>query len=304
METDLCPSRGEVMLIGILSVKNHRYHPNRRLLEAARALDHQGILVHPKKLFMGVDNEGLKIDQRSRLFRADVILPRLGATIKEYALAMVRHFELLGIPVINNFDSVLLARNKFLTLQTLFQNGIPIPESSYASNRVNFEKAVSKMGGFPVVIKTLNSRQGEGVSLLDSMDKCRSLLNGLLNSGQGLLIQKFIPPEKRRDIRIMVVGKRPIGPMRLIPRQGDFRANIHLHSRAEKIRLTKEMSKWAINATQALGLDISGVDMIEKENGELRVIDVNYSPGFKGLEKCTGRDVASEIIKYVTRFRR
>jgi ribosomal protein S6--L-glutamate ligase len=61
------------------------------------------------------------------------------------------------------------------------------------------------------------------------------------------------------------------------------------------------MSSLAIKSTRALGLDISGVDMIEGRDGIFRVIDVNYSPGFKGLEKCTGKDVASEIMKYVIR---
>lgn len=294
----------KVMIIGILSVKNHRYHPNRRLLEAAKALNHQGILLHPKKMFMGVNDSGLRIDHLMGPTRPEIILPRLGSTIKEYALTMVRHFELQGIKVVNNFDAILQARNKFLTLQTLVRSRIPIPETGYASNWENFKMAASKMGGFPLVIKTLNSRQGRGVFLLDSMEAGRDQLNGLLDRAEGILIQRFIPPEGRRDIRIVVVGKKLIGPMSLTPKAGDFRANIHLNSKAEKVRLTGQMADLAVRSTRALGLDISGVDMIEEESGLLRVIDVNYSPGFKGLETCTGIDVASEIIKYVARLRK
>jgi ribosomal protein S6--L-glutamate ligase len=208
----------------------------------------------------------------------DVMLPRMGATIKAYALIMVRHLELLGIPVINNFHSILLARNKFLTIQTLFQNGVPILESRYASNWSNFDKAVSGLGGLPIVVKIPNSRQGRGVFLIDSMEKHRPLLSGLLDRAQGLLIQKYIPPK------------------------GDFRANIHLHGRTEKISLTREMSDLAIKSTRVLGLAIAGVDMIEEENGAVSVVDMNYSPGFKGLERCTGKDVAIEIIKYVNKI--
>ena len=292
------------MVIGILSVKNHRYHPNRRLLEAARGLGHRAILFHPGKLFLGAGDQGARIDHLTREFMADVILPRLGSTIKEYALTMVRHFELLGIPVVNDFESILLAKNKFLTIQTLLKKGIPVPESCYASNGSNFDGAVSKLGGYPLVIKTAYGRQGRGVFLIDSIEKSRPLLDRLLNRGQGVLVQKFIPPEKRRDIRVVVAGKKVIGAMSLIPGKGDFRANIHLKGRAEKIRMTKEISTLAIRSTKALGLDISGVDMIGEEDGNFRVIDVNYSPGFKGLEGCTGKDVASEIIKYVTDSKR
>jgi len=270
-------------------------------LEAARELNQQAILVHPKRLLMEVGDQGLGIDSLTGSLHVDVILPRIGATIKEYALTMVRHFELMGITVINNFESILLARNKLLTMQTLFHHGIPVPESRYVSNWFNFEKAVSKFSDFPLVIKRPNSRQGRGVFLIDSVEKSRPLLDGLLNTGEGLVVQRFIPPEKRRDIRIMVVGKSVIGAMSLIPKKGDFRSNVHLNGRTEKIEPTKEMSALAIKSTRAVGLDISGVDMIEEENGTLRVIEVNYSPGFKGLERCTGKDIAAEIIRYVTR---
>jgi ribosomal protein S6--L-glutamate ligase len=291
------------MRIGILSVKNHRYHPNRRLMEATRALNHEAALVHPGRLFMGVDDQGLSIDHLRKDFQADVILTRLGATIKEYGLTMIRHLELLGIPVINNYQSVLLARNKFLSLQTLFRSGVSIPESAYASNWSNFEKAVDKLGGCPLVIKTPSTRQGRGVFLINGIEKNRPLLNGFLGKGKGLLIQRFIPPDKRRDFRIMVVGKRVVEAMSLTPRKGDFRANIHLKGRAEKVHLTEAMSNLAVRSAKALGLAISGVDMIEEEDGMLRIVDVNYAPGFKGMERCTGKDVAIEIIKYVTRLK-
>ena len=269
-------------------------------MEAARALNHEAILVHPGRLFMRVDDQGLRIDHLRKDFQADVILTRLGATIKEYGLTMIRHLELLGIPVINNYRSILLARNKFLSLQTLFKNGVSIPESAYASNWSNFEKAVAKLGGCPLVIKTPNTRQGRGVFLINAIEKHRPLLDSFLGKGKGLLIQRFIPPEKRRDFRIMVVGKRVVEAMSLIPREGDFRANIHLKGRAEKVLLSKAMSNLALRSAKALGLAISGVDMIEEDDGMLRIVDVNYAPGFKGLERCTGKDVAIEIIKYVT----
>ncbi|MFH1351173.1 MAG: RimK family alpha-L-glutamate ligase [Pseudomonadota bacterium] len=288
------------MIIGIMSAKSHHYHPTRRLMEAAKGMGHKAILVDPRKLFLGVDDGGLRIGFLTKPVRADIIMPRIGGTIKEYSLTMIRHFELSGIRLINNYDAVMLTRNKFLTLQTLILKGISVPESRYVSNWFNFDRAVSELGGYPLVIKTTHGRQGRGVQLVASMDKSRARLEGLLNTGQGLLIQKFIPPDKRRDIRVMVVGKRIVGAMSLMPRKGDFRANIHLHGSAEKVRPTNRMSTLAINASRALGLDISGVDMIQEKDGTLRVIDVNYSPGFKGLEKCTGIDVASEIIRYVT----
>jgi ribosomal protein S6--L-glutamate ligase len=47
-----------------------------------------------------------------------------------------------------------------------------------------------------------------------------------------------------------------------------------------------------------MGLDVAGVDLVESRNGYL-VIEVNSAPGFEGFEKATGKNVASEILRYV-----
>ena len=62
--------------------------------------------------------------------------------------------------------------------------------------------------------------------------------------------------------------------------------------------LTSKEKKTAIAATKALGLNIAGVDMLRSERGPL-VLEVNSSPGFEGVERVTGVDVADQIITFV-----
>ncbi|MBN1102006.1 MAG: RimK family alpha-L-glutamate ligase [Deltaproteobacteria bacterium] len=291
------------MLIGIVTVRNHRYHPNRRLLESAGLLGHEASLIHPGKLYLGAGERGLRMDWLAATRRPQVLLPRIGATIKEYGLTVIRQFDLMGVHVVNRYEALILASNKFLSLQALCRQGIPVPETRYASNRANFEKAVSSLGGFPVVIKIARSRQGSGVFLLDSQGKGKAVLEEELNTGRGLLVQSFISPERRRDYRLMVVGERVVGAMVLMPQKGEFRANIHLGGRAEAFEPAEDLCRMAVGSAKALGLDIAGVDVIEEEGGVQRVLEVNSSPGFKGLESCSGKDVASEIIGYAVKDR-
>jgi ribosomal protein S6--L-glutamate ligase len=289
------------MRIGILTVRNHRYHPNRRLIETARRLDHKPILIHPGKLCLSAGREGLRMVWLDTESRPDVLLPRIGATIKEYGLTAIRHFELMGIPLVNGYEAILLARNKFLTHQSLCRKGIPVPETLYASNWANFCEAVSRLGGFPVVVKISRSRQGSGVLLIDSATTSRNLLLEHLQRDQGVLLQRYIPPEGRRDFRFLVVGTEVVGAMELKPVKGDFRSNIHLGGKATKLDVSRKMSSLALRSSRAIGLDIAGVDVIEDQDGNLWVMEVNYSPGFKGLEGCTGIDVARRIIRLAVR---
>ena len=102
------------MVIGILSVRDERYHPNRRLMEAASRLGHRATLIHTRDCLAAIagGKAGLTIQGSDR---PDILLPRIGATINDYALGVVRHFELAGVPVVNGFQAILLARNKFMS---------------------------------------------------------------------------------------------------------------------------------------------------------------------------------------------
>jgi ribosomal protein S6--L-glutamate ligase len=50
-----------------------------------------------------------------------------------------------------------------------------------------------------------------------------------------------------------------------------------------------------------LGLDVAGVDLLEAEAGP-KVMEVNSSPGFEGLERATGLDIAGAIVDHAVRL--
>ncbi len=288
------------MLIGILSVKDQKYHPNKRLIEAGSKLGHKVLLIHPKDCLSRIHNSKIYLEKNSEEGRADILLPRIGATISQYALTLVRHFELSDCRVINGFESILLAKNKFLSIQKLASSGISVPDTYYVSNFNNFEKAVKGLGGYPVVVKIPSSRQGAGVALVESDGAARHITDSLLEKRPGLLVQEFIRPGQRKDIRAFILGSRVVAAMELRPKEGDFRSNVHLEGQGKGIKLSKELADLAIRSSSLLGLEISGVDIIVDAKGLAKVIEANYSPGFRGLEASTGLDIASRIVRYVT----
>ena len=287
-----------MMDIGILSVRDRGYHPNQRLIEAASQSGHEVRLIHTRDCLSEIDHSRpvLKIEGSEI---PDVLLPRIGATINDYALGVVRHFELSDVPVVNGFHAILLARNKFLTLQTLACNGINVPGTYLVVNLRGFEEAVKGLGGYPVVAKMPSSRQGSGVVLVDSPVTAEFVMHNLQDNSKGLLIQEYIAPRGRREIRAFVIGDRVIGAMELMPNPDDFRSNIHLVGQGKGVTLDPKLSDLAVRSAKVLGLEIAGTDIIVGEDGTPRIIEVNYSPGFRGLEKATGLDIAAGIIGYV-----
>jgi ribosomal protein S6--L-glutamate ligase len=289
------------MRIGVFSARGPEAHPNQRLMASGRALGHPVILIHPKDCVAQLNEGATRIYMKSAPHGLDVLLPRIGATINDYALTLVRHLEFSGIRLVNGFDSILLARNKFLTLQTLVEAEVPVPESFWVSNRENFERAVADLGGYPVVVKTPASRQGQGVMLVDSSVTAGFILATLPVSTTGILVQEYIPPEMRRDVRAFVIEGELVAAVELRPEKGDFRSNIHQGGYGRRLTPNEDLTILGLKASRALGLEIAGVDMVVRNDGRIQVLETNYSPGFKGLEEITGVDIASRIIAFVVK---
>ena len=287
------------MNIGIITVRGHNYHPNRRLGEAATEQGHRITLVHPYQVWPGLEDNTLNLVGLPGMAYPDVVLPRQGATVGDSCLALIRHFSLMGIPVVNDLDSVRLTKNKFLTLQALAMARIPVLHTLFVNSVEGFHEALARLEGYPVVIKKVSSRQGKGVILVETKSDVQSVTRKHLDRRKGLLVQRFIPPAGRQDIRVLVVGRNIVGAMELRPKKGDFRANYHLSKESRPRDLTPELTRIALKAADAVGLEIAGVDLIVDKNDQVSVIEVNYSPGFKGLEAATGLDIAGRIVGYV-----
>jgi len=187
-------------------------------------------------------------------------------------------------------------------LQRLAREGISVPDTYLVVTREGFERSVEQLGGYPVVAKMPSSRQGNGVMLVENQATASFVMNNLMDNTRGILVQEYIPPEGRTDIRAFVLG-RPgfLGAMSLKPNPADFRTNIHITGQGRLMTLSPGLSKLAVQSSRALALEISGCDIIVQENDSPKVIEVNYSPGFRGLERATGIDIAKRIIHYVTK---
>ena len=100
------------------------------------------------------------------------------------------------------------------------------------------------------------------------------------------------------DIRAFVVDGHVVGAMLRKGVEGDFRSNIHQGGSATVHKLSRAEKKTALQAAKAMGLGVCGVDMLPSNRGPL-VMEVNSSPGFEGIEKATGLDIAGKVMEYI-----
>lgn len=312
------------MNIGILTIHGFAFHPNGRLHTAAKTAGHRIQLINPYQLICSLKKQNFGMGGRffdcisneeipgteptgnmDDLLKSripddlpDVVMPRQGSLMGEYGFVLLRQFQAMGIPLVNGLEGVTIARHQFITLQTLSAAGIRVPDSCFVTRSDSFFAAVDRLGGYPVIVKQPFGMGGDGVVKIDDRSGAKTCVVNLLDPVKGLVVQRFFPPGGRVDARILVIGGRVAGAMQLIPASNDFRTNIHQNGQAINFDPPEEWSDMAVSAARVCSLDIAGIDMMMEKKGLPHVVEVNYSPGFRGLEAATGKDIAQKIIAH------
>jgi ribosomal protein S6--L-glutamate ligase len=230
----------------------------------------------------------------------DVVVPRIGTTVTEVGCAVVNQFEVMGLPVVNSALAIKQARDKLLSLQLLTRADVDLPRTAVIRTTEDLDEAIEQVGGIPCVLKLLKGTQGIGVMLAESREGLESILQAFWSLDHIVLLQEFIAESKGKDVRAFVVGDKVVGAMRREAKIGDFRSNIHRGGTGRPVKLSKDVEESVIEATRAMGLQVAGVDYLESRDGP-KIIEVNASPGFEGLEQATGHDIASEVVRYAAR---
>jgi ribosomal protein S6--L-glutamate ligase len=292
----------ERKLVAILSRKRSLYS-TRRLVQAIQERGHRPIVLDALRCNLLLGTNGARMLYRGVEVRGiAVAIPRIGASITEYGLAVVNHLDMMGIPLLNHSVPIARSRDKFRCLQLLSKSGVAVPRTVVAGDRSKVLELVEEVGGLPAVLKLIRGTQGVGVMLASSIAELQGILSTFGTLGERIVLQEFVREAEGKDIRALVVGQQVVGAMQRRAKRGDFRSNIHRGGQGIALELPGEYANAAIRASQLIGLDVAGVDMLESAQGP-KVLEVNSSPGFRGLERATGKDIAGEIIDHALQLR-
>jgi ribosomal protein S6--L-glutamate ligase len=288
------------MRLVILS-RQEALYSTRVLVEAARARGHDVRVMDTLQFDIRLSRRSPELYyQGEPVAPMDAVVPRIGASITFFGLAVVRQFEMMGVYCLNESQAIARSRDKLRSLQLLSRHDIGMPPTVYTRQAEHIPSCIEKVEGPPVVVKLLQGTQGIGVVLAETARAASSVIEAFHGLEQNILIQKFIPEAKGADIRALVVGRKVVAAMKRQAAPGEFRSNLHRGGAAKKMRLPPEYRKTALAAARVLGLTVAGVDLIESNEGPM-VMEVNSSPGLGGIQKTTDVDVAAAIIEHIER---
>ena len=291
-------------------------YATRRLAEEGRKLDMKVLIYDTLRLSVCLDENGGKIFYRQKEIKPPhVVIPRIGSTITAFGGCIMFQMEQMGIPILNSSNGMFNSRDKFRSGQILTRNNLPIPRTMVLRRpskkdigeidpmnrkiilKEKIQNVITMLNGPPVVVKLNKGTQGVGVVLCDSMNDAYAQIDLMWKSKSDFIIQEFIKESKGVDIRALVVGNKVIASMKRESKTGDFRSNTHQGGEVSAYELPESVKNTAVEAAKIIGLNVAGVDLLISNNG-YKIIEINSSPGFEGLEKATGVNVAGEIMKF------
>lgn len=199
------------------------------------------------------------------------------------------------IPVFNSPQAIICCANKFYSHHCFKKAGIRVPDTHVVQTMTQACRVVDELGD--CVIKPMFGYKGIGVMRIDagSMDGDGAIMcqvESALHKRGALYIQKFIPGTF--DVRIFVVAGVVVGAIKRTAPEGGWINNLSQGGTPAAYEPTQEDIEMALKATEAVGADYAGVDIL---GGHL--LEINGTPSGKGIMDICGKNVASDIVKHI-----
>ncbi len=286
------------MLLGISYHENVNNWATRTLIEAMTAKGHEVKPIRLPDVAAEIPNKFTHLEDEDITHMSGLIVRTVGFGNSDqitYRISLLEHFEKAGIYVMNPAYSFRRAKDKYATLIALHKAGIRVPRTFIGENLEAAIRFVEEVGD--VIIKPLIGARGLGAIRAQHKELTYRAMKFIHQLGQILYVQEMIE-KPDRDIRAFVIGDKVIGAMyRYLPEgvEGEWRTNVHGGGRAELTTLDEEYEEVAIKTAEIMGLDYTGVDIIESKDGPV-VIEANAAPSWSALSRVTGLDIAGMIV--------
>ncbi|MBI1312820.1 RimK family alpha-L-glutamate ligase [bacterium] len=204
--------------------------------------------------------------------------------------------EAAGTPVVNPPRSIECAVDKFLTTARLEAAGLPVPRTVTCQDSETAMQAFESLGR-DVIVKPLFGAEGRGICRVSDPDLAFRTFRTLERIDAVLYLQEFVR-HPGHDVRVLVLGGEIVGSIRRYA-DSDFRTNVAISGRAEIHSATGDEQRLALAASDAVGTDFAGIDLLYDEAGRCFVIEVNAVPGWQAFQRTTGIDVATRFLGWV-----
>ena len=296
-----CSSCDPRVNVSILSVRTG-WHTD-ELLRALSERGHVGVVVPYEGVVarIGGSKDPQLRTEGIPLFESDVVLARIipSGSLEQiiYRVDALHWLEERGVPVINSPRAIERAVDKFYTSALMHEAGLPTVDTVVCERAADAMAAVREFGD--AVIKPIFGSMGHGIVRVSDPDVAFRVVKTLETTRAVFYVQRAID-HGGRDYRLFVIGGRVLAAIERRAAEGDWRSNVARGAVASAFEPPAAWQDLAVRAAAAIGADYAGVDLLQGPDGTVYVLEINGIPGWEGLQRATGVDVAGAIVEHVT----
>ena len=200
-----------------------------------------------------------------------------------------------GVTVWNHPVAIERSVDKAATSLLVARAGLPTPDTWVFSKREAAAACVAREAGpgRPLVLKPLFGSQGEGLMLVEHPED----LPEEAAVSRVYYLQRYVPRADGlwRDYRVFVCEGRAVAGM---IREGDgWITNVHRGGRPLAWAMPARAAELAEAAAASVGVDYTGIDLVEDGQGGFLVLEVNSMPAWSGLQKVCETDIAAAVCR-------
>lgn len=213
-------------------------------------------------------------------------------------LEMLRMLERAGVRVFSPVDSMLGLINRLSCTLSLYNAGIPIPETRVTENLAAATSAVWDFES--AVFKPLFSTKARGMTVIDTHDGPQTMqqeIEAFQAENPVMYIQKKLNLSGK-DLGMVFLGGEYLGSYARIGRAGAWNTTILSGGHYEGFDADDDLIELASRAQGIFGLDFTTVDVALTEQGPV-VFEVSAFGGFHGALKGIGIDAAAKYADYI-----
>ena len=221
-------------------------------------------------------------DDIERLEAYDELLIRAGTDVAGYTYEFARRAEALGMPVVDDPDSILKCTNKVFLRELMSRYRIPEPKTLVV-HRDNVDQVVQTLG-LPCVLKLPDSGFGLDVLKIEAEDQLEAAANKFFAVSELIIAQEWLPTGF--DWRVGVYDRRPLFVCKYFMAPGHWKVN-RIEPGQETVEgetvayavgeVPEIVVGTAVRAANLIGRGLYGVDLKQVED-RCYLIEVNDNP--------------------------
>jgi glutathione synthase/RimK-type ligase-like ATP-grasp enzyme/gamma-glutamyl:cysteine ligase YbdK (ATP-grasp superfamily) len=247
------------------------------------------------------------LDELHKLPEYDALWIRALTGVSEPAFQFALRAEALGMPVVDDSQSIIRCGNKVFLEELLRREGIPTPRTRILTRHTPWEQ-VAELGS-PLVIKLPDGSFSAAVHKVSSRDEFRRRADDMFRRSPLIIAQEFLPTDY--DWRITVLDGRLLFACKYHMARGHWQVRTETaggkerYGRVEAVpraEAPRDVVDAALRAARLIGDGLYGVDLKETADGPV-VIEINDNPNLDvGYDDAAdGTTIYEDVVDFFVR---